>query len=159
MKRSSSSRSTSSIIWTGISISSIRKSHQTKGVYMLGTSKITFQSQTTSRIKKILQKWNCLKTLCSSLLQVREKKDPESMQIIISAHKRFRSSGNTISLAVLLVSIGIILAIPFPLIWQGRSCFAFDVLLVFCVCIKFVILSFTVFVFGLKMVKCIIIAE
>ena len=78
------------------------------------------------------------------------------MQIIISAHKRFRSSGNTISLAVLLVSIGIILAIPFPLIWQGRSSFAFDV---FCVCIKFVILSFTVFVFGLKMVKCIIIAE
>ena len=81
------------------------------------------------------------------------------MQIIISAHKRFRSSGNTISLAVLLVSIGIILTIPFPLIWQGRSCIAFGVLLVFCVCIKFVILSFTVFVFGLKMVKCIIIAE
>ena len=41
---------------------------------MLGTSKITFQSQTTSRIKKILQKWNRLKTLCSSLLQVREKR-------------------------------------------------------------------------------------
>jgi len=80
----------------------------------------------------------------------------ESMQTIISKHERFRSSGNTVSLTVLLVTIGIILTIPFPLIWQGRSCFAFDVLLVFCVCINFVILSFTVFVFSLEMVKCII---
>jgi hypothetical protein len=82
-----------------------------------------------------------------------QNKPIESMQRTELLKESFQRPRSESLHTILLFRIGVIFIIPFPLVRQGKFCFGSIVLLVFCISIRLILLSFILFVFTLKMIE------
>jgi hypothetical protein len=81
-----------------------------------------------------------------------QNKPMESMQRTELLKESFQIPRSETLHTFLLFRIGVIFIIPFPLVRQGRFCFG-SIVLIFCISIRLILLSFILFIFTLKKIE------